>query len=156
MRPMIKTFGVVLGPELLITLVIQISSQPASAQLIPPMVAKPLAPGLLKLTGEEANRAGELDKAIEAALKADRWDEAIARADELAVLRAKVQGPKHFEAVNADWLLKTLRRVAAMPKPDRGAFLGSGDAILNSRVPGTTYLLSRPAFAGSARSPKRG
>ncbi len=75
-----------------------------------------------KLTGDDAKRAEELDKAIEAALKADRWDEAIARAEELLALRTRVQGPKHFETVNAEWRLKTLRRVAPMPKEDRVAY----------------------------------
>ena len=64
----------------------------------------------------------ELDKAIGGALKADRWDEAIARAEELVALRARVQGPKHFETLNEEWLLKALRRVAPMPKEDRAAY----------------------------------
>ena len=33
-----------------------------------------------------------------------------------------MQGPKHFETVQAEWVLKTFRRVAAMPKEDRVAF----------------------------------
>ena len=45
-----------------------------------PPTGQPPAPGLRKLTGDDARRAEELDKAIEAALKADRWDEAIAKA----------------------------------------------------------------------------
>jgi tetratricopeptide (TPR) repeat protein len=61
-------------------------------------------------------------KAIDAALTADRWDEAIARADELLALRARVQGVKHFETVNAEWRLKTLRRVAPMANEDRVAY----------------------------------
>ena len=44
-----------------------------------------------------------------AALKADRWDAAIARAQELLALRTRVQGPKHYETVNAEWRLKALR-----------------------------------------------
>ena len=84
--------------------------------------AQPPAPGLRKLTGDDAKRAEELDKAIEAALMADRWDEAIARAEELLALRTRVQGPKHFETVNAEWRLKTLRRVAPMPHEDRVAY----------------------------------
>jgi len=75
-----------------------------------------------KLTGDNARRADELDKAIEAALKADRWDQAIARAEELLALRARAQGPKHFETVNAEWLLKALRRVAPMAEEDRVAY----------------------------------
>src|SRR5207237_297539 len=80
-----------------------------------PPAGQPTAPGLRQLSGDDARRAEELDKAIAAALKADRWDEAIARAEERLALRAQVQGPKHFEAVEAEWLLKALRRVAPMP-----------------------------------------
>src|SRR5262249_7552853 len=91
------------------------------AQASSPKGAQTPAPGLPMLTGDDAKRAAELDQAIDAALKADRWDEAIARAEELLALRAKVQGPKHFETVDAEWRLKTLRRVAPMPHQDRVA-----------------------------------
>jgi tetratricopeptide (TPR) repeat protein len=77
---------------------------------------------LIKLTGADAKLAEELDKAIAASLKADRWNEAIAKAEELLALRAKVQGPKHFETMDAEWLLKGLRRVAPMSKEDRAAY----------------------------------
>jgi tetratricopeptide (TPR) repeat protein len=76
-------------------------------------------PGQLVVKGDDARRAEELDKAIDAALKADRWDEAIARAEDLLALRTRGQGPKHFETVSAEWRLKTLRRVAPMPHEDR-------------------------------------
>jgi tetratricopeptide (TPR) repeat protein len=108
---------------LLIGLAIAIPGLPATAQTTPPKEGQPLAPGLIKLTGDDDNRAKELDKAINAALEADRWDEATARADELLALRTQVQGPKHFETVDADWRLKTLRRVAPMPHEDRIAYL---------------------------------
>ena len=68
------------------------------------------------------HEAEELDKAIEAALKADRWDEAIATSQELLGLRTRVQGPKHFKTVNEEWRLKTLRRVASMPHEVRVAY----------------------------------
>jgi CHAT domain-containing protein/tetratricopeptide (TPR) repeat protein len=74
------------------------------------------------LSGDDARKAEELDKAVEASLAADRWDEAIAKAEELAALRAKVQGPKHFETVNAQWRLRALRRVAPARNEDRLAF----------------------------------
>jgi CHAT domain-containing protein/tetratricopeptide (TPR) repeat protein len=87
-----------------------------------PPAGQPTAPGLLKLTGADAKRAEELDKAIEAALKADRWDEAIAKAEELLALRVKVQGPKHFQTMTLQWDLKALRRLAPMPREDRAAY----------------------------------
>jgi tetratricopeptide (TPR) repeat protein len=91
-------------------------------QTAPPASRSTVPAGLIKLTGADAKRAKELDKAIDAALKGDRWDEAIAKAEELLTLRAKVQGPKHFETVRTEWGLKTLRRVASMPKADRVAY----------------------------------
>jgi tetratricopeptide (TPR) repeat protein len=117
-----KALGVVFRLGLLIGLGIEIPGWPATAQTLSPLGSQTPAPGLRKLTGDDARRAEELDKAIEAVLKADRWDEAIARAQELLALRAKVQGPKHFETVNAEWHLKTLRRMAPMPEADRVAY----------------------------------
>ena len=83
---------------------------------------QPTAPGLLKLTGEDETRAKQLNEQIAKALKADRWDEAVARAEELLALRARAQGLKHFETVTAEWRVKTLCRVASMPKEDRAAY----------------------------------
>jgi hypothetical protein len=93
----------------------------APGQTPAPATGRPTTPALRMLTGDDARRAEELDEAIEAALKADRWDEAIARIQELVALRTRVQGPSQFETVNEEWLLKALRRVAPMPKQDRVA-----------------------------------
>jgi tetratricopeptide (TPR) repeat protein len=86
---------------------------------------KPIAPGVIKLTGEDEKRARQLDEQIQKALTADRWNEAIAKTEELLALRVKVQGPKHFETVSAEWWLKALRQVAPMPKYDRVAYLSA-------------------------------
>ena len=88
----------------------------------PPAGQPPAAPGLRKLTGEDEKRAKQLDEQIDKSVKADRWDEAIARAEELLALRTRVQGAKHFETVDAEWLLKKLRRVAPRPHEDRVAY----------------------------------
>ncbi len=79
-------------------------------------------PGQIVLRGDDARRATELNEAIEASLKADGWDEAIKREEELLALRARVQGPKHFETVSEEWRLKALRRVAPRPYEDRVAY----------------------------------
>jgi len=110
-----------IGASALILFVVLIS-QPAPGQTPAPAAGKPIAPGLIKLTGEDEKRANELDGQIDKAMKDDRWDEAIARAVELLALRMRAQGPKHFETVDAEWWLKTLRRVAAMPQDDRLAY----------------------------------
>jgi len=117
-----KALRVVLRFVLLIGLGIQIPASPATAQTTSPTQSQPPAPGLRKLTGDDAKRAEELDKATEAAQTADCWDEAIAKADELLALRVRAQGPKHFETVNAEWRLNTLRRTAPMSKEDRVAY----------------------------------
>jgi len=117
-----KTLRVVFRLGLLIGLGIEFPGLTTTAQTTSPKEAQPPAPGLRKSTGDDAGRAEVLDKAVEAALKADRWDEAIARAEELLALRTRAQGPKYFETVDAEWLLKTLRRVAPMPHEDRVAY----------------------------------
>jgi tetratricopeptide (TPR) repeat protein len=104
-----------------VILLIPISCTSGLAQSAPP-AGQPTPPGLPKLTGDDEKRAKELDTAVEAALKADRWDEAIAKAEELVALRTKAQGPKHFETANAEWHLRALRRVAPMSHEDRLAY----------------------------------
>ena len=81
-----KSLRIVFQFGLLIGLGIAIPGLPTTAQSTSPNQAQPPAPGLQKLTGDDARRAEELDKAIEAALKADRWDEAIATAQRTARL----------------------------------------------------------------------
>src|SRR5262249_2288755 len=101
MSPAMKTLRTVLGMGLLIGLVIEVPDRPATAQNTSPKESQTPAAGLRKLAGDDARRAAELDQAIAVALTADRWDEAIVKAQELLALRAKIQGPKHFETVNA-------------------------------------------------------
>ena len=76
-------------------------------------------PPTCMLIGNDARRAGELDSAVEAALDADHWDDAIASAEELLRLRTRVHGSKYFETLNAEWRLWTLHRLAAMPTEDQ-------------------------------------
>jgi hypothetical protein len=109
-------------PRSAVKLPVRGSSGAGLAQTPAPPTTKPTAPGLIKLTGDDERRAKELDEQIDKGMKADRWDEAIAKAKELLALRAKVQGLKHFETVNAEWRLKALRRVASMPHEDRVAY----------------------------------
>jgi len=101
---------------------VSLTSQSVPGQTSAPPTGKPTAPALIKLTGDDEKRAKQLDEQIDNATKADRWDEAIARAEELRALRGQAQGLKHFETVDAEWRLKTLRRVASMPREDRIAY----------------------------------
>jgi hypothetical protein len=107
-------------PALLLSIAYPASAQPPVASTV-----EAPAPALRKLTGDDEKRAKELDTQIDNALKADRWDEAIAKAEELLALLTNVQGPKHFETVSEEWQLRKLRHVAPMPKDDRAAFLSA-------------------------------
>ncbi len=117
-----RTFRGVFRLVLLTASSIPITGFTTTAQTTSSKDAPLQAPGLRMLTGSDAKRADELYKAVEAARLADRWDEAIAKAEELLALRTRAQGPKHFETASAAWNLKTLRRVATMPREDRLAF----------------------------------
>ena len=90
-----------------------------------PSSKNPPAPGLVKLTGDDERRAKQLQEQIDQAMEEDRWDEAISRAEELLALRARVQGAAHFETVDADWQVKTLRWAAVLPKDERAAVLSA-------------------------------
>src|SRR5438270_10600367 len=98
-------------PGLLILLIASavLGQSPAPARAQPP------APGLRTLTGADEQRTKQLDEQIDQAMKEDRWKDAIARAEELLALRARLQGEKHFEVVDTAWQVKTLRRSAALP-----------------------------------------
>ncbi len=74
-----KALRVVFRLGLLIGLGTEGTGSPADAQTSSPKEAQPPAPALRKLTGDDARQAKELEKAIEGALKADRWDEAVAQ-----------------------------------------------------------------------------
>src|SRR4051794_7974788 len=104
---------------LMIGLVFEPAGRPATAQTAAPKEEATSAPGVRKLTRDDARRAEELAQAIETAIKADRWDEAIAKAEELVASQAQLLGPRHFDTVNDQWSLKALRRVAPMLEEDR-------------------------------------
>jgi tetratricopeptide (TPR) repeat protein len=146
-RNLRSTLGIralVIGP----ILAVLIPTAPAQAPKPKEAEPGPKPPGLIVLQGDDAKRASELDKAIEAALKADRWDEAIARTEELVALHSQIQGPKHFETVNDEWRLKTLRRVASMQAEDRVAYQSSH--TMNEQAEGLhaqgKYAQARPLF----------
>jgi len=120
-----KALRVVFRLGLLFAFALPMPGMPTIAQTTSPKEAQPPAPGLRKLTGEDEKRAKQLDEQIDRALKADRWDEAIAKTEDLLALRVKAQGPKHFETANVEWRLKVLRRVATTPKEDRAALVSA-------------------------------
>ena len=114
MKPIMKSLRIVFRLGLLIGLGIAIPGLPATAQTTSPKEAQPPAPGLQKLTGADARRAEELDKAIEAALKADRWDEAIATARRTA--RLADAGPGAEALRDGETRSGVSRRCAGWPR----------------------------------------
>ncbi len=117
-----KALRVVFRLGLLFGLGLAMPRMQATAQTTPPKDAQPLAPGLRKLTGEDERRANQLLEQIDAAQKADHYDEAMARSEDRVALLALVLGPNHFETVNEEWRQRALRRVAPMPHEDRLAY----------------------------------
>jgi tetratricopeptide (TPR) repeat protein len=112
------------APLLALLVLVITASVPGQTAAPPASASQPSAPppGSRELTGEDEKRAKQLDEQINKAMEEDRWGEAIAKAQELVASRARVQGPKHFETVDAEWRLKALRRVAPMSEADRVAY----------------------------------
>jgi hypothetical protein len=81
--------------------------------------AAPKAQWQRLLTGDDARKAAALEKRIADLANQDHYDEAILAAAELHALRAKVQGPDHWETANARWALAALQKVAALPEEKR-------------------------------------
>jgi hypothetical protein len=134
------------------------SSGPSLARSGKPADGPPAAvPDQKKLTADEARRADQLDQEIDKDLQSDRWSEAIAKAEELFALRAKAQGPKHFEAVNANWQLKTLRRVATMAPEDRAAYRSARTASKHAETMFTqaNYTEAQPLLEKSLETYRR-
>ncbi len=111
--------ALVVGPLLAISISTALAQAPKQKEA--ESGEKPLWQRLLQ--GDDAKHASELERAIAGDLVADRWSEAITRAEELREFRSRIQGPKHYDVVNAEWWVKILHRVAPMPHENRVAYL---------------------------------
>ncbi len=127
MKSNMKAFRVVFRLGLLIGLGIEISGLPTFGQTTPRKESQPPAAELRKLTSADAKRAAGLEKAIEAALEADRWDEAIAKDRGTARLADADPG--------AEALRDRERRVAPQDIAPRGPDAARG----SSRLPVGQY-----------------
>jgi CHAT domain-containing protein/Flp pilus assembly protein TadD len=94
----------------------------ARDQATSPNQARSPASGARKEGDEDEQRAKKLNERIDKAMKVDRWDEAVASAEELFALQARARGSKHFETVNAEWHLKAFRRLNRLSPEDRVAY----------------------------------
>jgi CHAT domain-containing protein len=116
----------------LLSLLVLVIASSARGQTAAPPASPGQPPGSRALTGDDKKRAKQLDEQIDRAMRADRWSEAIAAAEELLALRTWVQGGAHFETVNASWQANTLRRAAALPKEERAVLVSARE--LNDRA----------------------
>jgi tetratricopeptide (TPR) repeat protein len=67
------------------------------------------------LTGDDAKKAAALQKRIDDLWSAGQFEAAVPPAEELAALRQRVQGEKHWETADARRLVRTLKQAAALP-----------------------------------------
>jgi tetratricopeptide (TPR) repeat protein len=105
--------------SLVLSIAVRVSGQAPTAK---PSADQAPPPALRKLSDADEKQANQLAGQLTNAVKAGRWDEAIARSEELLGLRTRLQGPKHFETVTAELWLKTMRGVASMSQDDRAAY----------------------------------
>jgi tetratricopeptide (TPR) repeat protein len=122
-----KSLTLVLRVGLFVEFVTIATSSPVIPQVETRAQSDQLAAKTRELLGDDAERASKLEEEFAKARAADRWDEAISKAQELVALRTRGQGAAHFDTVRAEWQLKTARLVAALPKEDRAAFLSARD-----------------------------
>jgi tetratricopeptide (TPR) repeat protein len=84
------------------------------------------------LQGDDARKAEELQKRLDAQLLAGKFDDALAIAEELAGLRQERQGREHWQAVNARFAFAALRRALRSSKKEQNEYAASFD--LQSRA----------------------
>jgi hypothetical protein len=77
------------------------------------------------LNGEDAKKAKELKERMAKLQEAAKFEDALKVAEELAELRARVQGADHWEAVRAAWKTEGLRRVLRQSKAVQAAYAGA-------------------------------
>jgi tetratricopeptide (TPR) repeat protein len=76
----------------------------------------PRPPWQRLLQGEDAKKAAELEKRLDALQEAGKFEEALKVARDLERRRRRVQGTDHWEAVNARWQAEAMRRVLRVPE----------------------------------------
>jgi tetratricopeptide (TPR) repeat protein len=87
----------------------------ATYQPVPVAPDTPKPPWQRLLQGDDARRAAALQRRVSELKQVDRLPEAIAAARQLLELRQQVQGPDHWEAVEAREQLAALRHLARQP-----------------------------------------
>jgi tetratricopeptide (TPR) repeat protein len=96
--------------------------------------ADPKPPWQRLLTGDDAQKADDLNQRIEALAQADRYADAIAAAEELLALRTKVQGAEHWQTVNEKWQLAALKKIAALPAEKRAGWRQAAEGAATAQA----------------------
>jgi Tfp pilus assembly protein PilF len=81
----------------------------------------PLPPYKRQLQGDDAKRAAALEKQIDELWAAGKFAEAVEPAQEVAALRRRAQGEKHWEAADAGRKVETLRKALDLTADQRAA-----------------------------------
>lgn len=74
-----------------------------------------LPPWQRMLTGEDKKRVEELEQRVTELQKAGDYAEALSLAEEVTAIRTRAQGKDHWETVKNGHVVKTLKRIAALP-----------------------------------------
>jgi tetratricopeptide (TPR) repeat protein len=111
---------------------------PAAAAAGAEPAAKP--PWQRLLQGDDARNAQELEKRLGSLQDAGKFEEALAVAEAVARLRARVQGADHWQAVDARQMADAVRRV-----------LGQGKAARQEYAASFTWQRQADALAGRGR-----
>src|SRR5262245_41971538 len=84
-----------------------------------PPTQKSKPPHERMLRGEDEKTAAALQNKISALAGADKYDEAVQAAEELAALRARVQGADHWQVRDARLQVSILRTIGALTPAER-------------------------------------
>ena len=84
------------------------------------------APWKHLLTGKDAERVGELERAMRERFEAGRYAEAIQPARQSFEIRTRVQGPTHWQALSIKDSLQLITKVASLPKEAQEAITETG------------------------------
>jgi CHAT domain-containing protein/tetratricopeptide (TPR) repeat protein len=98
------------------------------------------------LTGDDARKAADLEKRIAELEGAGREADAVRAAEDLLVLRTRVQGADHWQAVTQKWELVTMKKVAALPAEKRRGWqeAAKGDEEAGRLEEGGEYAKALP------------
>ena len=111
-----------------------------------PALVKP--PWQRLLRGEDDRKAAAQERQLEQLQTAGKFDDALKVAQALADLRSKAQGADHWEAINARWLVQSLRHLLRQDERGRADYarslslMSQGVALVRRALPGG------PAVAG--------